>query len=577
MSSLLSDPAERVPDLPRALPWITYGRRETFDELVSKWKLERSSSSFVPGQPKVSWILLPRTDVRVREWAKQSLATQSYLKTEILEPDFGPDFSESANEAVKQASGDWIGFVHGDTLPSPSATFQLLRTAAESSATKLVYANDVRVDPASLKLEGWLSKPQPSWLTLLHFNYIGWSWIARRDAFLELGGFKSLAPEEALHEFLLRFVEKESGAACSHSALYHRFGDVEEYRSPAFRKALAEHLEVQGLRAQAVWRREADRDVVNLTPIADEDPAVTVVTCFRDKSDWTLKCLDAVEKQEGVRLDVLLVDNQSTAEERARIEARIANFRHPARILTYDKPFHFARMNNEAIRDHAKHSLIFLLNNDVTLESPDAIRQAALWAMQPRVGTVGIRLRYPDGKVQHDGIRAKSGGPGRMARIGHFPGFDRFSRLTREVFASTFAACCFRRDLFEQVGGLCELNWVNGFGDVAFQLDCLERGYHHLYLGGVEGVHQESASRGPSYEYWEEITLEMRYSEFLKRMVREDLAWHPAEGLVLRAGRAGRRLVGAALRSVSPSLVTSLKSGLNALKGRVNMRAHGLD
>ncbi len=551
-------------------------------EFLSQWRLERDSSAFVPGQPKVSWILCPQSppvDPQVQAWTREALASQSYPHVEVLEEvdSTAETFAQSANRAAERASGEWIGFLPAGTVPSPCASFQLLREAVGAPSAKLVYANDAQVSPRRLQLLGWLAKPRPSWHTLIHFNYIGWSWLVRREVFLALGGFRELPPNEAVHEFLLRFFEKNQPALVSHSTLFYRFQEATVRYGAGFRQALGEHLQRQGLEAALTWDSDGRLDRVQIQPRVASVPQVSVVTCFRDKSDWTLRCLDALERQEGVDLDIVLVDNQSMPKERARIEERIQTFRHPIRLVSHDGPFHFARMNNVAVRDHARHPLIFLLNNDVYLKTDDAIFQTAVWAAQPQVGTVGIRLCYPDGRVQHEGIRATAGEVGRMARVGHFPRLDPFSSLTREVFANTFAACCLRREVFDAAGGLCELNWVNGFGDVAFQLGCLERGYRHIYLGGVTGVHQESGSRGQSYEYWEEMTLESRFPEVLKRMVREDLAWHGVEGGAQQFARAWRNSAVGLVRATSPALLSSIKTALNHLRSRVKIRADELD
>ncbi len=587
--------APHEPKLPRRFPWSTFGRPESAEEFLSKWRLERSSSAYVPGLPTVSWVLtspLAQNDPNLNTWSVESLATQSYPKVEVIvagdstpettaanfrvSPGVGT-FAERANRAARMAEGEWIGFLEGNLLPSPIASFQLLREAVASPRGKLVYANEARVDAKKLKMLGWLGKPRASWYTLVHFNYIGWCWIVRKETFLALGGFQELSADEAVHDFLLRFFEKEDAALCAHATLFYRFQDKVPAYGAEFRQSLSERLRAKGLSAILDWSSDKDGDHVAITPVPKVRPAVSVITCFRDKSEWTIRCLDALEAQEGVDLDIILVDNDSSPEHRERIEARLAHFKHPARLVSHEGPFHFARMNNQAVRQYAKYPLIFLLNNDVYLKTSDAIFRAAAWAELPDVGTVGIRLCYPDGRVQHEGIRAAAGGPGRMVQVGHFPNVHRLSLETREVFANTFAACCFRREVFEKAGGLCELNWVNGFGDVAFQLGCLERGYRQIYLGGVKGTHQESGSRGLAYEYWEEMTLELRYSEFLKRMVREDLAWHPVEGPGKMALGVVRQTASWFLRAAAPELAVPLKRRLNALKRRFTMESNGLD
>ncbi|MBI1861651.1 MAG: hypothetical protein HYR96_12105 [Deltaproteobacteria bacterium] len=82
-----------------------------------------------------------------------------------------------------------------------------------------------------------------------------------------------------------------------------------------------------------------------------------------------------------------------------------------------------------------------------------------------------------------------------------------------------------KRSVFETLGGLRAVEFPNGFGDVAFNFDCHRRGLHNLYLGDITGTHRESASRGLSYEYWEEVAIETEYPDILQKMLRADVGF----------------------------------------------------
>ena len=97
--------------------------------------------------------------------------------------------------------------------------------------------------------------------------------------------------------------------------------------------------------------------------------------------------------------------------------------------------------------------LILFLNNDVDL-AHDALEEMARWIEQPRIGLVGAKLYYPNGSVQHGGIKLnleKHGG--RTMRWEHVDGRapvnrQGFSQITGICEAVTGACILMKRDLF---------------------------------------------------------------------------------------------------------------------------------
>ncbi len=81
---------------------------------------------------------------------------------------------------------------------------------------------------------------------------------------------------------------------------------------------------------------------------------------------------------------------------------------------------------------------MLLLNNDAFLSSPGTVEQMARWASLPWVGTVGICLRFPDGRVQYSGLNARFGGETKLARIGHCFTEERLADRAHEVFRQHF-------------------------------------------------------------------------------------------------------------------------------------------
>jgi len=128
-----------------------------------------------------------------------------------------------------------------------------------------------------------------------------------------------------------------------------------------------------------------------------QKPDVDVSVCI---VNWNCRdilrgCLASLHLQEGVRLEVIVVDNGSSDG-----AADMVGREFPAVVLLRN-PINrgFACANNQAARQ-ARGRYLFFLNND-TVVPPLAVRRLVAYAdAHPEVGMVGPRLRDGRGRVQ---------------------------------------------------------------------------------------------------------------------------------------------------------------------------------
>jgi GT2 family glycosyltransferase len=502
--------------------WATYGRAEMPGEFFQKIAEERSRSALFVDGPRFNLIAVVESAEGLRRAARtwESLLLQSYphwrvwgMAPQSVElglpnderftcqrvPEGTPGW-KSKNTALEGIADGWVGVIGiGDVL-SPAALYQLARATERQPGHAGFYTHEVAL--RGERLGDFFSKRAWSPWTLAEWNYIGRFWVLRRD---HLDAFEPL-PDGADEQVALLRAGQRATFGLVPSYLYYGWGSG-QWAAPdePVRQAL------QSLRA---------------TESTDKRPArrISAIICFRDRAEMTLRAVRSlIAHHAGLALDITLVDNDSSPAELAKIEPFLTELPVPTRMVHYPGPFHYNRMHNWAVREHAHGELLLLLNNDVELSECNLGKWAAL-ASEPGIATVGIQLRFDHGGVQHAGIRAWYGGEARVARVGNSHADDALTFKTREVYANTFAACMVRRDAFDVLGGLREKEMVNGFGDVAFCFEAVKQGWHHLYFGGAVGVHRESTSRGKMpYEYWEEVAIEREYPEILQRMLREDL------------------------------------------------------
>jgi GT2 family glycosyltransferase len=78
----------------------------------------------------------------------------------------------------------------------------------------------------------------------------------------------------------------------------------------------------------------------------------------------------------------------------------------------------------------------------------------------------------------------------------HHPGYFGRLKVTQNFSAVTAACLLVRKSIYEQVGGLNEVDLKVAFNDVDFCLRVRQAGYRNLWTPYAELYHHESASRG---------------------------------------------------------------------------------
>jgi GT2 family glycosyltransferase len=124
---------------------------------------------------------------------------------------------------------------------------------------------------------------------------------------------------------------------------------------------------------------------------------------------------------------------------------------------------------------------------------------------------VGSRLWYPNDTLQHGGVIVGLGG---IAGHSHkhlrkgAPGFFYRAQLIQTMSAVTAACLVIKKSIYQELGGLDEVNLKVAFNDVDFCLRAREAGYRNVWTPYAELYHHESATRG--YEDTPEKQLRFR-------------------------------------------------------------------
>ncbi len=551
--------------------WATYGRRESAQELWKKCLEQKSRVYLFKKDTQFAFVLYTEasTQQELITATLESLKEQSYPKWQlIVVSDTAKNISNDSRvkivslnrDAIKESiQADYTGTIEAGAILNPSALYHFA-LAIEKATPELLYCHEVQMENGTEKL---FSKPEYSYLSLLNQNYIGKLWLAKTSLFLEWDGKNE-------HLFFLKNARLDS-----HWKLVPIFG-VRRNVTPLPHVSDEQFQQVIELANKSGLTCHARRSEYGWNILPDSSVAVqskvSVIVCFKDKADWTIQCLKNLVAFAGkVNVEVILVNNNSRSHQTDKLKSYLKEYPLSHILVDFPHAFNFGHMHNWAIENYATGEYLFLLNNDVFLNSENCLKDMLGWSALSYVGTVGCLLRYKDGRIQHAGLTAFVGDESRLVRVGNEQSEQRLWNTTREVFGNTFAACLMKKSVYTQMGGFRELDLANGFGDVAFNLECLKAGLKNVNLGYIEGLHLESASRGTSYEYWEECILEQEYPELLQRMVRYDFGYDrmPISSSSLRDlknyTKAKLRQNFPWLKDVKSKLI-EIKSGVKALQ-----------
>ena len=229
---------------------------------------------------------------------------------------------------------------------------------------------------------------------------------------------------------------------------------------------------------------------------------VSVIIPSKDNPEVLEKCLRSLTRRSEGRIpvEILLVDNGSSAENKQKTEDLIGRIREsgvPVRYIYEPAEFNFSAMCNRGA-ELAEGKFLLFLNDDIEVCGNDWLDKMVIRAMQPYVGSVGLKLYYPDSvKIQHDGIVNLPVGPVHKLQFmeddrSYYFGRNRF---TQDCVAVTGACLLIRTEVFREAGGFREVLRV-AYNDVELGFRLLEMGYYNVVWNDRFAYHHESLSRG---------------------------------------------------------------------------------
>ncbi len=374
--------------------------------------------------------------------------------------------------------------------------------------------------PEGLLLQGWLHDPQGAvtsirlragetafplkpgaWLDTMAWDGEGGrGFLARAPVPVRLGeawldvtlgtgesGTLPLPLPETADIPALRAILAEAGAI-PETALDHAFGGV-------IGQALVALNRHRLARPMAVEAREFG------TPPAT--PRASVVIPLHGRLDMMAVQMALFTACRMARDEVIFVLDDPPRREAALALAQSAwdRFGMPLRLILPAEARGFGPASNLGMR-HARGGVVVFLNADAFPRGTDWLDHLVAAVADPSVGAAGARLLYPDGSLQHGGMRLEAG-PGGWLFPEH-PGKGLrpppATEGLRDVEALTGACLALRREVAERFGGFDEDYVIGDFEDADLSVRLAAAGLRRVMVDQATLVHLERQSQGRADE-----------------------------------------------------------------------------
>lgn len=219
--------------------------------------------------------------------------------------------------------------------------------------------------------------------------------------------------------------------------------------------------------------------------------AASIVIPLFNKVEYTAECLTSIaEHTDPTLYEVVLVDNGSTD----TTEELLDQLAGDVQVIRNKTNLGFAEGSNQGARAARGRHLVFC-NNDIEARDGWLEPLLAILDGEPDVAVVGSRLLFPDGTVQHAGMRTYRTPDGKIGAHPRSYGLPPTQERRRDIDAVAGALMAVRRSFFEEAGEFVAEYW-NGMEDIDLCLTAWARGLRVVYEPRSTLVHHESKS-GP--------------------------------------------------------------------------------
>lgn len=339
---------------------------------------------------------------------------------------------------------------------------------------------------------------KPSWSPelLKGHQYIG-DFYAVRRAFTLLSKVSLLTPPSLPH--LLNLAESKPIVRNISRALWSRFVENSATSSSDIDMlAVQESFNREGVDC-IIREHYINNQFKSYRPIfSNEGPSVAIIIPTKNAVKVLSTCVSSIDKTTYNNYRVYIIDNDSDDPDTLHY---LAASKHVIlRISSLATGFNYSYLNNTAVKAINEDYLLFL-NNDTEVITPEWLSQMMGWARLQGVGSVGARLLFQNGKIQHAGLingllNGTLPAPAFKLLDCDDPGYLGHAKISKNYSAMTAACLLTPRRLFVELDGFNETEFGVAYNDCDYGFRLTLAGYRNVYCAEAELYHYEGYTRG---------------------------------------------------------------------------------
>lgn len=242
-----------------------------------------------------------------------------------------------------------------------------------------------------------------------------------------------------------------------------------------------------------------------------DNPIVSIIIPVYNQYKFTYCCLKSIyENTKDIEYEIIVADDVSNDETK-----KISNYITNIKVIRNEKNLGFLLNCNNAAKE-AKGKYILFLNNDTNVQRDWLKYLIDLIESDKKIGMVGSKLVYQDGRLQEAGGIIWNDASG--WNYGRLDDSEKFEyNYVKEVDYISGASIMIRRDLWKAIGGFDERYVPAYFEDADLAFEVRKRGFKVVYQPKSIVVHFEGISNGKDENNGVKMYQVKNREKFLKK------------------------------------------------------------
>ncbi len=351
-----------------------------FEQTYSNWEL-----CLADGSPKPL------------EFAKKFFKGDSRIKYTVISENKG--ISGNTNEALKLATGDYIGLLDHDDLLPKFSLYEVAKAINDNPYVEFIYTDEDKFENSLSNRFGVFFKPDFSPYTLNSANYICHFSIFKKDLLEKIGGFRSEYDGSQDYDIVCRAVENTKNIIHIPKVLYHwrshinstaQNADSKPYAYEIGKKVIKDHI-MRSLNTEVEVTDGLSPGSYDITYKVKGNPKVSIIIDGLNTSvDDIKKIIQKIKISKYSNLELVLIT-----------DFKSQNF-DVDKIILGDK--NIICSYNKAINNSTGDYFIIFDNELLEIDDELFIENLLGICQDPSVGIVGTKLYNSQNLVEHCGI-----------------------------------------------------------------------------------------------------------------------------------------------------------------------------